>query len=56
MIQISDERWEKVKEQMCDDFCIWPTMATNQRTLELHCEECPLNHVEYPLGKNDYQE
>lgn len=56
MIQISDERWREVKEQMCDDFCKWPTECPTQGRLDRHCEECPMNTVEYPLGYCPHQE
>ena len=42
---IPQERLERCQEMMCDDFCKWPIESTNEDTLELHCEECPLRHI-----------
>lgn len=56
MIQISDERWNEVKEKMCDDYCFFAVVSRNQDVLDKHCEECPMNTVEYPLGYCPQQE
>lgn len=45
------ETIEKVKEQICDDYCIYRSMAFSQHKdvdeaeeyLSRYCEECPLN-------------
>lgn len=56
MIQISDERWNEVKEKMCNDYCFFAVVSRNQDVLDKHCEECPMNTVEYPLGYCPQQE
>ena len=38
--------WEELKEQMCDEYCCWPTASPTQERLNKHCEECPLNKIE----------
>ena len=38
--------WEELKEQMCDEYCCWPTACPTQERLNKHCEECPLNKIE----------
>lgn len=53
MIQISDERWREVKEQMCDDFCKWPTECPTQGRLDRHCAECPLNTILFDEKEGD---
>ena len=53
---INDELWEKVKQRMCDDFCYWPVCSSSQESLELHCEKCPLNEIDNPLGYCPEQE
>ena len=56
MAKINDELLCEAKEQMCDDFCKWPTECPTQGRLDRHCEECPMNTVEYPLGYCPQQE
>lgn len=56
MIQISDERWNEVKEKMCDGYCKWPFNSETQADLNEICEKCPMNTVEYPLGYCPHQE
>ena len=44
-VVISNDRFNEVFELMCDEYCMWPNQATSQETLNLHCEECPLNNI-----------
>lgn len=44
-IRITRDRLNECMEKMCDGFCIWPIQSTNDETLALHCEECPLNNI-----------
>ncbi len=37
---------EKIKETMCDEFCRFPSEATDEQDLhENHCAGCPLNKL-----------
>lgn len=56
MITVEEDKWEKIRERMCDDFCYWPIHASSQGSLDLHCEKCPLNEVDYPMGYCPHQE
>ena len=46
MITVTEDKWEEIKERMCDEFCVWPTICSTQERLNKHCEECPLNYTE----------
>lgn len=56
MITVEEDKWEKIRERMCDDFCYWPIHASSQGSLDLHCEKCPLNEVDSPMGYCPHQE
>lgn len=58
-ISIEKDKLNEVIEKMCDDYCYFAAVSHDQDVLDKHCEECPLNNIdeiEYPLGKNDWQE
>ena len=55
MVTISEEKWKKVKKDMCEDYCYFANMSSEE-VLEKHCEECPLNMVDNPLGYCPHQE
>lgn len=55
IISISEEVLEAVKTTMCDEYCHWPVVSTEE-ILEKHCEECPMNQIGNPLGYNPWQE
>lgn len=44
---IPDERINKTREMMCEDFCKWPTQLSTQEQLDRFCAECPLNNLDY---------
>lgn len=37
---------EKIKQQMCDDYCNRPFQAADQAELNELCKYCPLNALE----------
>ena len=58
-INIDRNTWREIVEKMCDEYCKLPDICETQERLDRHCAECPLNNVEsveYPLGRNDWQE
>ena len=56
MLQISEEKWEEIKSEVCDKLCYYATLHTSQESLDQMCRICPLDKVEHPLGRNDWQE
>lgn len=60
LIKIEKNELTEVIEKICDDYCKMPDICTTQERLNRHCQECPLNNlqykVDYPLGRNDWQE
>ena len=44
-IRISRDRLTEVMEEMCDNYCIWPSECPTQERLDQHCAECPLNNI-----------
>ena len=58
-ITISRDRLNEVTEAMCEDYCYFAVIGSDQDVLKRHCDDCPLNNIlveEYPLGRNDWQE
>lgn len=43
--EIERDRINDVIEDMCENYCVWPSSATSDETLKLHCDECPLNNI-----------
>lgn len=60
LIKIEKNELTEVIEKICDDYCKMPDICATQERLNRHCQECPLNNlqykVDYPLGRNDWQE
>ncbi|MGN0417032.1 hypothetical protein [Anaerostipes faecalis] len=36
---------EEVKQQICDDYCKYPTLIDDIEELDTKCTECPLNKL-----------
>lgn len=46
-IKISKDRFNDMLEEICDFYCHWPVDTEDQEQLDRHCEECPLNNIDY---------
>lgn len=41
---------EKIKEEMCDSYCVRPIEASDQEELDEFCKYCPLNRLEVTIN------
>ena len=39
------DRYEQIKERMCDEYCYYAIAMHDQDVLDKHCEECPMNEL-----------
>ena len=48
---MTEEKLEKIKERMCDDFCKYPGNVAFE-VLKVMCERCPMNELEVEDGQD----
>lgn len=56
MVSIENDKWEEIKQQICDEFCHWPVAGLDEEEMDRMCSRCPLNKLDHPLGYCPEQE
>ena len=44
-VLIDKDKLNRCTEEICDEYCIWPSECPTQERLDMHCADCPLANL-----------